>query len=245
MFEDTLIETQNRFKTHRKATTLISVLLEALLVGVFVLVPLIFTQALSTEKLTTMLVAPPPPPPPPSATKVTSSEPKPVTKADITPDEIRVPTKIPTKIVETQEQASAAAPSVTGVVGGVPGGVEGGQTGGVIGGVLSGLPTAAPKLEAPQRVRVSEGIVQGLLVHQVKPNYPPVARTARIQGQVVLHAVIGKDGAVKQVQVLSGHPMLASAAENAVKQWRYRPYVLNGQPIEVDTTINVNFTMAG
>jgi len=248
VFEDTLIETQHKFKTHRKATTLISVLLEALLVGVFVLVPLIFTQALPTEKLTTMLVAPPPPPPPPpppSATKVTSSEPKPVTKADITPDEIRMPTKIPTKIVQTQEQVSAAAPSVAGVVGGVPGGVEGGQTGGVIGGVLGGLPTAAPKLEAPQRVRVSEGVVQGLLVHQVKPDYPPVARTARIQGQVVLHAVIGKDGNVKQVQVLSGHPMLASAAENAVKQWRYKPYVLNGQPVEVDTTINVNFTMAG
>jgi periplasmic protein TonB len=248
MFEHTLIETQHKFRTHRKATTLVSLLLEALLVGVFVLVPLIFTQALPTEKLVTALVAPPPPPPPPpppSAAKVEPSAPKPVTKADISPDEIRVPTKIPTKVVETQEQASAAAPSVAGVVGGVPGGVAGGQTGGVIGGVLGSVPTAVPKMEAPQRVRVSGGVVQGLLVHQVKPEYPPPARTAHIEGQVVLHAVIGKDGGVKQVQVLSGHPMLASAAQNAVKQWRYRPYVLNGQPVEVDTTINVNFTMAG
>ena len=86
--------------------------------------------------------------------------------------------------------------------------------------------------------------MQGLLVHQVKPEYPPAARAAHIQGMVVLHAIIGKDGAVKQVQVVSGSPMLASAAENAVKQWRYKPYVLNGQPVEVDTTVNVNFTMA-
>ena len=88
-------------------------------------------------------------------------------------------------------------------------------------------------------------MVQGLLVHQVKPEYPPAERAAHIQGQVVLHAVIGKDGTVKQVQVVSGPPLLASAAENAVKQWRYKPYVLNGEPVEVDTTINVNFTMAG
>ena len=131
------------------------------------------------------------------------------------------------------------------MVGGTPGGVAGGQIGGVIGGVLGSVPTAVPKMAPQQRVRVSQGVVQGLLVHQVKPEYPPAARTARIQGEVVLHAIIGKDGNVKQVQVLSGHPLLASAAENAVKQWRYKPYVLNGQPVEVDTTVNVNFTMAG
>ena len=246
MFDDILIESQNKIHTHRKATTLVSLLLEALLVGVFVLVPLIFTQALPTEKLVTALVAPPPPPPPPpppSAARSTPSEPKPVTKAEISPDEIRVPTKIPNKIVQTQEQASAAAPSVAGVVGGVPGGVAGGQVGGVIGGVLGGIPAAVPKMEAPQRVRVSQGVVQGLLVHQVEPEYPPVAKAAHIQGAVVLQALIGKDGAVKQVQVLSGPPMLASAAQIAVKQWRYKPYILNGQPVEVDTTINVNFTM--
>lgn len=248
MFEDTLIESQNRIQTHRKATTMVSLLLQAMLVGILVLVPLLFTQALPAEKLVTALVAPPPPPPPPpppSAAKTTPSEPKPTTKAEVSPNEIRVPTKIPDKIVQTQEQASAAAPSVAGVVGGVPGGVAGGQTGGVIGGVLGGIPTTVPKMEAPQRVRVSQGVVQGLLLHQVKPTYPAAARAAHIQGAVVLRAVIGKDGGVKQVQVLSGPPMLASAAESAVKQWRYKPYVLNGQPVEVDTTINVNFTMEG
>ncbi len=250
MFEDTLIESQSKIKTKRGWTTLISFILEGIAIGILVLIPLIFTQALPTQQLVTTLVAPPPPPPPPpppSAAKVTPSEPKPVAVThEVTPNELRMPTKIPTKVVQTNEQqSSVAAPSVAGVVGGVPGGVAGGQIGGVVGGVLGAVPTAAPKMAAPNRVRVSQGVVQGLLVHQVKPEYPPAARAAHIQGTVVLHAIIGKDGAVKQVQAVSGPPMLASAATNAVRQWRYKPYMLNGQPVEIDTTINVNFTMAG
>lgn len=247
MFEDTLIESQDRIKTHRKATTLVSVILEAIVIAIVALIPLVYTQALPAEKLVTTLVAPPPPPPPPpppSSATPSSPEPKPVTKVEISPNEIRVPTKIPQKIVTTPEQSSAAAPSIAGVVGGVPGGVAGGTVGGVIGGVLGAAPSTTPAPPPKQRVRVSQGVVQGLLIHQVKPEYPPAARAAHIQGEVVLHAIIGKDGAVRQVQVISGPPMLASAAQNAVKQWRYKPYILNGQPVEVDTTINVNFTMA-
>ena len=242
MFEDTLIESQGRIKTHRKATTFVSFLLEAVVVAIVALIPLVYTQALPTEKLVTALVAPPPPPP--SSANSTPSTPKPITKTEISPNEIRVPTKIPEKVVQTPEEGSASAPSVAGVVGGVPGGVAGGTVGGVIGGVLGSVPSTAPAPPAQKRVRMSQGVVQGLLLHQVKPEYPPVARAAHIQGQVVLHAIIGKDGAVKQVQVISGSPMLATAAANALKQWRYKPYVLNGQPVEVDTTINVNFTMA-
>jgi protein TonB len=92
---------------------------------------------------------------------------------------------------------------------------------------------------------VSQGVSQGLLIHQVKPTYPPLARQARIQGTVVLQAVIGKDGSIQNLKVVSGHPMLAPAALEAVKQWRYKPYFLNGEPVEVDTTINVNFTLSG
>ena len=84
-----------------------------------------------------------------------------------------------------------------------------------------------------------------MLVHQVKPTYPPLARQARIQGMVVLQAAIGKDGNIQNLKVVSGHPMLAPAALEAVKQWKYKPYFLNGEPVEVDTTINVNFTLAG
>jgi protein TonB len=94
-------------------------------------------------------------------------------------------------------------------------------------------------------VRVSSGVSQGLRVKFQQPNYPPLARQARIQGTVVLHAVIGKDGAIENLTLVSGHPMLAPAAIEAVKQWKYRPYLLNGEPVEVDTEIQVNFTLAG
>jgi protein TonB len=94
-------------------------------------------------------------------------------------------------------------------------------------------------------VRVSQGVSQGLLIHEVRPQYPPLARQARIQGAVVLQAVIGKDGAIQNLHVVSGHPMLTTAAIDAVKQWRYKPYFLNGEPVEVDTQITVNFTLSG
>jgi protein TonB len=125
----------------------------------------------------------------------------------------------------------------------VEGGTAGGQIGGVIGGVIGSVPVAVPKMAAPQRVRVSQGVSQGLLTRKVMPQYPPVAREARIQGQVVLQAVIGKDGSVQNLRVVSGHPLLNSAAVDAVKQWHYKPYMLNGEPTEVETTITVNFTL--
>ena len=130
-------------------------------------------------------------------------------------------------------------------MGGVPGGVPGGAMGGVLGGIISNTPTVVPKVATPQRVRVSQGVSQGLLIRQVKPVYPPLAREARIQGTVVLQAVISKDGTIENLHLVSGHPMLAPAAIEAVKQWKYKPYFLNGEPVEVETTINVNFTLAG
>jgi protein TonB len=96
-----------------------------------------------------------------------------------------------------------------------------------------------------QRVRVSQGVTAGLLVRKVQPDYPPLARQARIQGSVILKAVISKTGHVEGLQVVSGHPMLTASAINAVKQWQYKPYILNGQPVEVETNITVNFTLAG
>ena len=117
--------------------------------------------------------------------------------------------------------------------------------GGVIGGIIGGTPIAVPKVATPQRVRVSQGVSQGLLIHQVKPTYPPLARQARIQGTVVLQAVIAKDGTIQGLKVVSGHPMLTGAAVEAVKQWRYKPYFLNGEPVEVETVVTVNFTLAG
>ena len=117
--------------------------------------------------------------------------------------------------------------------------------GGVIGGIISSAPVAVPKVATPQRVRVSQGVTQGLLIRRVQPTYPQLARQARIQGTVVLQAEISKTGDIINLQVVSGHPMLAPAALDAVKQWKYKPYILNGEPVEVDTQITVNFTLGG
>jgi TonB family protein len=96
----------------------------------------------------------------------------------------------------------------------------------------------------PQRVRVSEGVAQGLLIKKVNPIYPPLARQARIQGTVILQLQIDKAGGVQNVQLFSGHPMLAPAAIEAVKQWKYTPYLLNGDPIAMETKARVNFTLS-
>jgi protein TonB len=120
-----------------------------------------------------------------------------------------------------------------------------GQMGGVIGGIVAAANLPVPKIAAPQRIRVSSGVSQGLLVRKVQPTYPPLARQARIQGVVILQAQISKEGNIENLQLISGHPMLAPAAIDAVKQWKYRPYLLNGEPVEVETQVQVNFTLSG
>lgn len=96
---------------------------------------------------------------------------------------------------------------------------------------------------APQRVLLPSTIEEARLILQIRPVYPPLAIQARIQGEVVLHAIIGKDGGVSELQPLSGHPLLVNAAREAVRQWRYRPTLLNGQAVEVETTITVSFVL--
>ena len=164
-------------------------------------------------------------------------------QTDIVNGQLRTPTKIPKKVEIIKEEE--APPPMTGVVGGIPGGVPGGQMNGVIGGIISNAPSAVPKVATPQRVRVSQGVTQGMVLHKVQPSYPALARTARVQGSVVLAAVIGKDGAIQNLHVISGHPLLTQAALDAVRQWRYRPYILNGEPVEVDTQVTVNFSLSG
>jgi TonB family protein len=93
------------------------------------------------------------------------------------------------------------------------------------------------------RVRVSQGVAAGLLIKKVNPSYPPDAREAKIQGVVLLHVMISRDGDVTSVELISGAPELAPAAIDAVKQWRYRPYQLNGESVEVDTQVQVSFTL--
>jgi len=169
-----------------------------------------------------------------------------VIQTDIVNGQLRTPTKIPQTVKMIKEdEAPPPVMASTGVVGGVPGGVPGGSMTGVLGGIVNSTTVAVPKIATPQRVRVSSGVQSGLLVRKVNPTYPPLARQARIQGVVILQAQISKDGNIENLQLISGHPMLAPAAIEAVKQWKYKPYLLNGEPVEVETQVQVNFTLAG
>ncbi len=250
MFEDSLLESGARYqKKGRMGTTLISVVLQCFFIGILILIPLIYTDALPKQQMMSFLVAPPPPPPPPPPPAATP-EVKAVAKvvSELDNGALRTPTKIPDKVAMIKEE-DTPPPSAggIGVVGGI-GGVGGGTPGGVIGGILSATASATsniPKMEAPKRVRVSAGVTEGMLLSQQRPPYPMLAKSARIQGHVMLQAIISKDGRVENLRLISGHPMLAPAAIEAVKQWRYRPYLLNGEPVEVETTIDVNFSLSG
>jgi protein TonB len=242
MFEDSLIESGNKLKTKRLSTTILSFFGQFGLIGILILIPLIYTDALPKTQLMTFLVAPPPPPPPPPPP---AAAPVKVVKmvSEVINGQLRAPTKIPDKIKMVTEEE--APPDLGGVSGGVPGGVPGGSAGGVMGSILSSTNVAVPKVATPQRVRVSTGVATGLLIRKVTPNYPQLAKQARIQGSVVLQAEISKDGTIQNLQLISGHPMLAPAAIEAVKQWRYKPYLLNGEPVAVETQVVVNFSLAG
>jgi protein TonB len=96
---------------------------------------------------------------------------------------------------------------------------------------------------APATVSISGGVIEGYILHRTPPTYPAIARTVGVSGTVVLAATISKAGVIENLRVLSGHPMLRQSAIDAVKTWRYRPYLLNNQPVEVETTINVIFTL--
>ena len=240
MFEDSLIESGNKLKTKRLATSTAAFIFEGVLIGIMVLIPLLITEALPKSQLMMSLVAPPPPPPPPPPPAVVHVVKQ--VQTNIINDQLRTPTKIPKKI-EMIKEDEAPPPMTAGVIGGISSGP--GQVGGVIGGIISSTPVAVPKVAAPQRVRVSQGVTQGLLIRKVTPTYPPLARQARIQGSVLLQAVISKDGSIEGLKVVSGPPMLIQSALDAVKQWKYKPYILNGEPVEVDTQVTVTFTLGG
>ena len=249
LFEGSLLDSSAAQRKRRTWATLLSFVLQLFLIGLLLLLPLWFTDVLPKQQLLTFLEAPPPPPPPqppaastPSAAKVVK------VTSNIANGRLRTPSRIPSKVQMIKEEDAPPPVATTGgVVGGVPGGIPGGQLGGVIGGIISSssslaaVPTLSKPVPTVQRVHISQGVTKGLLIYRVEPTYPPLAQQARIQGAVVLTAIIGKDGNIQNLQVVGGHPMLAPAAIEAVKHWRYKPFLLNGQPVEVETTVTVTF----
>ena len=246
MFEQSLLDSG---KTKTKYTVVVSFLLQSFLLGVMVLVPLIYTNTLPATQLMAYFVAPPPPPPPPPPPAVVKIQK--VVPREFDAGKLLQPKAIPKNVAVIKEDDMPPPAAIAGVVGGVPGGMAGGSLGGVIGGIISAAPLApppppkveAPKAAAPQRIRVGGNVQKALQLFTPSPVYPPLAKQARIQGVVKLNAIISKEGLIEQLNVVSGHPLLIPSALEAVKRWRYKPTLLNGEPVEVITQIDVNFTL--
>jgi protein TonB len=134
------------------------------------------------------------------------------------------------------------APPPTGIVGGVVGGVPGGTSNGVMNSIM-GSAAPPPKVAAPQKLRVSQGVMDGQAIYRPEPQYPQMAKIAHIQGDVILQATISKTGVIENLHAISGHPLLMQAAMDTVRTWKYKPYMLNSEPVEVETTIRIQFHM--
>jgi periplasmic protein TonB len=165
-----------------------------------------------------------------------------VSSTNVAGPHVLMPPSIPPRIADIRDLAPIAAPELgPGVIG---------STGpssrlGILNSFGAGTPMVTLKPPPPARPPRISHWAEGNLIYRVQPVYPPLARQARIQGAVQLRAIISKAGTIEQLTLESGHPMLAGAAIDAVRQWRYRPYRLNDEPIAIETEITVNFVLAG
>lgn len=226
----------------KRATLPLAYIFEALIIGVIVLIPLVYTQELPKTQLVTMLMAPPPPPPPPPPPQ--AAAPKVEVHRVTVQEMMKAPTVIPKTIAQIKE--APLPPEEQGAMGGVQGGVQGGLMGGVIGGLIGSSappPPPPPKPAAPKRIRVGGQVEAAKVIFGPQPEYPSIAKMARVQGVVRLAAVISENGTIQDLRLISGPPLLVKAAMDAVSRWRYQPTLLNGDPVQVETEIDVNFTL--
>jgi periplasmic protein TonB len=243
MLEDSVFESARRRAKRSPLTITYSVLIHGAAIGVLILVPLLQMQAVPIPRLDALL-------PPPHFIKTDEI---PVVKAMPAPrelvpdpDAVIAPTVLPSEIARIVEAPPAVSLDV-------PQSGRGASIRSIFTEAISKPEETLPPPPKPpepepapardeQPVRVSGGVQQALLIRQVLPTYPQLALQARIQGVVVLDAIINKEGTIDSLRVVSGHPLLIRAAIEAVQQWVYKPTLLNGDPVAVETTITVNFS---
>lgn len=249
-FSEAVLLDENRFKTGSRTLKLIvSILTHAVVITVPILIGLFFTDTINIKQYASMmLVAPPPPPPPPPPATSAVIKAAVVRPRFISGGKLFAPTVIPKEVAEVKE-APLEPDSLGGVAGGVPGGVPGGQMGGVIGGVIGGVlstaarPVAPPPLGRAAPIRVGGRVRAPKPITQVRPEYPALARQARIQGQVQIDAILDEQGNVVEMKVVSGPPLLYQAAQDALRKWKYEPTYLNDQPIAVQMIVTITFVL--
>ena len=236
MFEDATFESTGRIRTRSRRWMIATFVLNGSVLALLILIPLIYPEGLPQRLMSVLLTAPPPPPAPPKAPPQ-----EPIRafhgRPEYTDLGLTAPRRIPSTI--TRNEAPEEAPGMQSISldpggSGIPGGDQ-----------LShgSQPVVRPEPRPSGPAHISSGVAAGLLIQKVLPIYPPIARAARVEGTVVVAAVISKDGIIENLHVVSGPAMLQQAAMDAVQQWRYRPYMLNREPVAVETTVNVIFSL--
>jgi protein TonB len=242
MFEDSTFESSGKIKSKSKYWMIFTFVTNGSVLLLLILIPLIYPEALPKAAMQMALVAPPPPPPPPPPPAPPEAVHVVRVQSEMMNNQLTAPTRIPhdIKMVTTREAPPTQSFGVAGMEG-----LGGGSNGGVMGAVFGDANKTKVKAEAPKKVNISAGVAQGMILQKTQPIYPPIAKAARVSGTVILQATISKSGTIEGLHVVSGPAMLQQAALDAVKSWRYRPYLLNGEPVEVETTVNVIFTLGG
>ena len=237
MFEDSLMESGNGIKRKNKFWSFVAFLLNTGALLALVIWPLLHPEALPRQMMATLMVAPSPPPAPPPA----ALAPKVQTKSESLSKQLEAPSRIPKETRQVSEaaiqQSIVSLTDMRDLSSGIPGGI-----GNIIDSAGAGRPTVV-KPSAPISLKVSSGVMAGNLLVKTLPQYPAIPKATHIQGTVVLQATISKIGSIQNLRVISGPPLLQQAALDAVRSWRYKPYLLNGEPVEVETTINVVFNL--
>jgi protein TonB len=238
MFADYISDNTWANRSHRGWTALASFAAQAVAIAGLLVLPLFYTQAMPRLALLGSVIAPTPPAPPGGARAAQSHV---VSRIDEHALRFPAPIPQPSSFLGGRDDSVAeppGGPGVVGIVGDHPGGSD------VLTAIGSGMRPAMPVTPSLRPPRISR-VMEGNLIRRVQPEYPALAKQARIQGTVVLRAVIDREGTIQDLQVISGHPLLVQAAVNAVRLWRYRPYYLNDQPVEVETQVTVNFSLSG
>ena len=238
LFDDVLLETTSGERRRRKLTLFATLAGEALVIAAVVAVPLLYLDAVPGYSARAQAIALPLTPAPLGEPDAPREQPH---AQGGGPNALIPTTDAPRDPRLTYGDPQARDQVGSRDIGDGPPNVPWGSPNGVPGGTGTDL-VAVPNIPPPpQQRRIISHVDEGMIVHRVEPAYPRIAREARIQGDVVLRAIISKDGRIEGLQVVSGHPLLAPAAVNAVSQWRFRPYQLNGSPVEVDAQITVRF----
>lgn len=238
MFEDSIFESNGTIHTRSRGWMLAALALNSSILLALVLIPLVYPEALPWHAMSILMEVPPPPaaPPPPPEHQPARTAPA---HSEMFLASIVAPRRIPDLIPASRGPAPAAVNMAGNWEPGV--GVPGGD-----GNVFNSQP--APRVihpDVPRTLSVPSTIAAGLLLRKVVPPYPPLAKAMHVQGTVVLAATIAKNGTIVNLRVVSGPAVLQEAALEAVRQWLYRPYLLNGQPVDVETQVNVVFTLGG